>query len=101
MLGFLLGIWSIALFAPPYSLALSALLLSCTVGILFMFDLIVKDDGIYFGIFIPFDKIENISDSFVYVTIVMGRGFFRYFVFYKLLYKFTAEDIKRIRTLLK
>lgn len=65
-----------------------------------MFDVIVKENGIYFGIFIPFDKIENISDGFVYVTIIV-ESFFRYFVFYKLLYKFTPEKIQRIRTLLK
>jgi len=66
-----------------------------------MYDVIVRDDGIYCGLSIPFDKIEKVSDGFGYVMIVMERRFFRYFIFYKFLYKFTPEHIRRIKTLIK
>jgi hypothetical protein len=96
----LLAIWSIAIFPFPHSLAISTFLLSCALGVFFL-DAIVKDDGIYYGIFIPFNKIEKISDGFGYVLIETDRKVFRYHIFYKLLYKFTPEDIKRIKTLVK
>ena len=96
----LLALWSFAIFPFPFSLALSACLLSCVLWVFFS-DAIVEEDGIYYGIFIPFNKIEKISDGFGYVLIETERRFFRYHIFYKLLYKFTPEDIKRIRTLVK
>jgi hypothetical protein len=92
-----LAIWTVAQF--PQSLILAGYILAFVL-VPFSIDIIIENDGVYFGLkLIPWGKIKKISDHSLYLMITTHQNLDRK-GFLKLIWKISAEDIKRIECLL-